>query len=124
MQFSFTKHRQGILIIFKNNTKKIIDNVSAYGLLSDRKFFYFNNDDIKSFIPADLVNYFGSLEAWDDDKTVKDESIVIDRLKEYIHRLENQKEHVDSNTTDLKKYTTLNILTNVITSLTYILEGE
>lgn len=119
----YTNETDRLLIIFKNNTKKIIDNVSAYGLLSDHKFFYFDGEDVKSFIPAESVLYFGSMNDWDDDKNVKDESIIIDRLKEYIHRLEDTKEYFNT-LRDPGSNIQVNILNNIITDLKNEVLGE
>lgn len=122
----YTNETDRLLIVFKDNTMKIIDNVKAYGILANQKFFYFDGKDVRSFIPAELVLYFGSLEAWDDGedvKDVKDQNNIVNKLREYIDELERTKEYFNTHRdvgTDLKVY----ILNNIITDLKNDVLGE
>ena len=119
----YTNETDKLFIVFKDNTKKIKDNVSAYDLLSDHKFFYFDGEGVRSFIPAESVLYFGSLEAWGDEHDEKNNDNIVNKLREYIDRLKNAKDYLSVGPNPMSDIQ-VNILTNVINDLQEEILGE
>ena len=53
-----------ILIAFSNGEKRLINNVSDYGIVNDRDIFYFTKNSRRCFIPIRNVFYFGLVEGY------------------------------------------------------------
>lgn len=46
-------------IAYRNGNVDLISEVNSYGILQNKDVFYFEKDGLRTFIPIDVVMYFG-----------------------------------------------------------------
>ena len=57
----------GLLIIFKDGTKKVIHDVEDYGVLETGSVFNITTNKCNVFVPIDNVIYLGKRLIWEND---------------------------------------------------------
>ena len=57
-----------LLIIYRDGDKKIIRNVVGYGYRQENQLqYYFEKNGHRSFVPADVVKFFGRLLDYEEE---------------------------------------------------------
>lgn len=49
-------------IAYRNGNVDLINDVNAYGIIRDKDVFYLEKNGLRTFIPIDVVMYFGRLK--------------------------------------------------------------
>ena len=55
-----------LLIIFWDGTKKVVKDVSVYGTYDAAELFYYEKNELRSYMPIDKVTFIGRLSDWED----------------------------------------------------------